>query len=96
MTLSFLKAFSIINVSDAFFENLMRDGKPLETFDVRLFQMDSSKWTLDLDYDVILNEMRYNEFKGVPDEQLTAQLGLKLQLTMLSSINRHQLALRLD
>ena len=37
MTLSFLKAFSIINVSDAFFENFMKDGKPLDTFDVRLY-----------------------------------------------------------
>lgn len=32
MQLSFLKAFSIVNISDAFFENRMKDGKPLEPF----------------------------------------------------------------
>lgn len=40
--------------------------------------MDQSKWALDIDYETILSEMRYNEFKGVPDEALTAQLGLRL------------------
>jgi len=40
--------------------------------------------------------MRYNEFKGVPDLALTAVIGLKIQFTLMSSITRNELALRLD
>lgn len=40
MQLNFLKAFSIVNISDAFFENRMKDGKPLEPFEVKLFNFD--------------------------------------------------------
>jgi hypothetical protein len=95
MTLTFLKAYSIINVSDVFFEHHMTEGRPLDPFEVRFYQIDN-EWTLDLDYNTILNKMRYNEIKSVLDEQLTAMLDLKLQLTLLSCISRHQLALRLD
>lgn len=87
MTLTFLKAFSIINVSDVFFEHHMTEGRPLDPFEVRFYQVDN-EWTLDLDYNTILNKMRYNEIKSVLDEQLTAMLDLKLQLTLLSSISR--------
>jgi hypothetical protein len=40
--------------------------------------------------------MRYNEFKGVLDEELTKSVGLKIQFTFMSSITRNELALRLD
>lgn len=42
-----------------------------------------------MDYDTILNEMRYNEFKGTVDEDLTRRMNLKMQLTLMSSINRN-------
>jgi hypothetical protein len=56
MQLSWLKAFSIINLSDVFFENRMKDGKSLDPSEIRFFQYDQ-KWTLDLDYETLLNEM---------------------------------------
>jgi hypothetical protein len=40
--------------------------------------------------------MRYNEFKGVLEEELTKNIGLKIQVTFMSSITRNELALRLD
>lgn len=40
--------------------------------------------------------MRYNEFKGDVDEEISKELGLKIQFTFMSSLARNQLALRLD
>lgn len=40
--------------------------------------------------------MRYNEFKGVLDEEVTKNVALKIQLTFMSSIIKNELALRLD
>ena len=37
MQLTLLKAYSIVNLSDLFFENRMKDGKPLEPSDIRFF-----------------------------------------------------------
>ena len=37
MQLTLLKAYSLINLSDLFFENRMKDGKPLEPSDIRFF-----------------------------------------------------------
>ena len=95
MQLTWLKAYSIINVSDLFFENRIKDGKSLDPSEIHFFAADPSR-ALDLDYDQILIEIRYNEFKGTLDQQITNELGLKLQLTLISSIMKNELALRLD
>lgn len=41
MKLSFLKAYSIINVSDQFFEEKMKDGKSLDPIEIRFFNFDN-------------------------------------------------------
>jgi len=37
MKLSFLKAFSIANLSDAFFDNKMKEGKPLDPMEIKFY-----------------------------------------------------------
>jgi len=39
MKLSFLKSFSIVNLSDAFFDNRMKDGKPLRSLRGKTLQL---------------------------------------------------------
>lgn len=85
MNLNFLKAYSIVNVSDLFLENKMKDGKTLEPFDINFYKYDH-KWILDENYDTLLSDMRFNKFDGEIDHQITKELNLKLQITILSSI----------
>ena len=74
----------------------MKDGKPLEAAEPIKFVTYDQKYTLDLDYDRILKELRDGEFTGQIDEELSSKLNLKLQFTFMSTINLNQLALRLD
>ncbi len=37
MKLQFLKAYSIINISDRFFDDKMKDGKPLDPAEIKFF-----------------------------------------------------------
>lgn len=64
MRIQILKAYQVINLSDKFFEEKMKDGKPLEATEVIKFVSYDQKYTLDLDYDRILKELRDGEFTG--------------------------------
>jgi hypothetical protein len=57
MKLSFVKAYSLVNVTDLFLEHKMKDGKPLEPLDISFFAIDASKnqWVLEQDYEVLLD-----------------------------------------
>lgn len=89
MRISVLKAYRIINISDKFFDEKMKDGFPVEMDDyLRFFNFDG-KHALDSDYDRILKECKEGDFNGVIDEELSSLLNLRLQFTMLSNIMRH-------
>lgn len=53
MKISLLKAYQIINLSDKFFEEKMRDGKSYEPSEVIQFFHYDPKYNLDQDYDRI-------------------------------------------
>ena len=89
MKLANLKAYSIVNLSDRFFEDRAKDGKPMDSLvEIKFFNYDQ-KYLLDSDYSTILTDLRYNNFDGVLNETITKLLNLKLQLTFMSSSNRN-------
>lgn len=95
MRISSLSHYSIVNLTDAFLQNRMIDGKTLEPAEINFYEYDA-KYDLDQDYDIIQNEIRYNTFKGVADERFSNELSLKMKFTFLSSINRNSLCLGLQ
>lgn len=74
MKLSSLSHYSIVNLTDAFLENHMLDGRTLEPAEIKFYEYDS-KYNLDQDYDIIQNELRYNTFKGSADDQFSKNLS---------------------
>jgi len=71
MKISILKAYSIINLSDRFFEKRMADGRvDLADEPIKLIQCDQ-KYNLDNDYDRILQDIREDELTSKYDEEIT-------------------------
>lgn len=71
MKISILKAYRVVNLSDMFFDEKMRDGKPFEPEEIIQFFQYDPKYNVDQDYDRILKDQRENEFTGKIDDEIT-------------------------
>lgn len=74
----------------------MKDGRTsYDTKSLKFFAYDH-KYQLESDYKNIITELKSGLFVAILDDHISDNLGLRLNYTMISSINKNQLALRLD
>lgn len=71
MKISILKAYSIINLSDRFFEKRMADGRVDLADELIKFIQYDQKYNLDNDYDRILQDIREDELTSKYDDEIT-------------------------
>jgi len=71
MKISILKAYSIINLSDRFFEKRMADGRVDQADELIKFIQYDQKYNLDNDYDRILQDIREDELTSSYDDEIT-------------------------
>lgn len=85
--MGFIKAFSIMNLSEIFFNNKMREGNLLEISDVKFYTFNRSFHNIHTDYENIFrNTKDLNQFL---DGELTKKLKLKLEIAFITSIHRY-------
>lgn len=89
MLLSFLQAYQLINLSSKFFDEQMKDGRTsYDSESIKFFSHDH-KYNLESDYIKILSDLKNKEFSGTIDDTLSRNLDMRLNYTLISSINKN-------
>ena len=85
--MGFIKAFSVINLSEMFFNNKMREGNLLEISDIKFYTFDRSCHNIHSDYENIYRNTK--DLSRFLDGELTKKLKLKLEIAFITSIHRY-------
>ena len=79
----------MVNLSSKFFDEQIKDGTTsYDTENVKFFAYDH-KYQLESEYIRIIQELKNSEFIATRDDHITDNLGLRLNYTLISSINKN-------